>query len=480
MNCKSNPIKTSLENIFDELKTRFSNCLFKSLISSDKTEAEVYGKILSTGKEEPRQISIISKTMIDCDEAFINSQKQFPYGLNLDDYHPYACEFFVEKWKDNNQNFKKLSGKWFSIKLVFGELVKECTCQGVLVFSASPIQRIRCGIEFFYKKTIPEDPSIENYVKNKISKQFEKEPSFDFKCIKKLSGSIYNVGQGNFVYLNFNDSFKMLFDAGETPIPSAILKEQEYIDINSREISQLKPDYIIISHWDLDHILGIQHFVEEEGKYSFFKTPRWIAPDIRLLDDKNGMCKASIYAQRVCVYLLEVGTLLLINQPDELCMNIKSDLQLFQGNCKGSPGSKANNIGLILSIQVKNNSQVKQLLFSGDCSYWKMRKGLFDNKKDEKDNNKTYDFLVSSHHGAASAVKNGSKFFGPKASKEAKAIISTGYNKHGHPHVEHLAFLQNQGFEILFTSGYEKIDFYISEDGDLHINPVKSLTLKND
>lgn len=297
--------------------------------------------------------------------------------------------------------------------------------------------------------------------------------SFDLEYIKKFSGSIYNVGQGNFIYLKFNDSLKMLFDAGETPIPSAILKEQEYIDKNSQEISQLKLDYIVISHWDIDHILGIQHFVEDESEKSFFRTPIWIAPDIRLLDDKNGMCKASIYAQRVCVYLLKVGKLLLINQPNELCTNNNSALQLFQGNCKGSPGSKANNIGLILRIQVENKGQVKRFLFSGDCSYWKMRKAL-------SDNNKTYDFLVSSHHGAASAVKNGLKFFGPKASKEAKAIICTGYNKHGHPHVEHLTFLQNQGFEILFTSGYEKIDFYISEDGDLHINPVKSSTLKYD
>lgn len=62
----------------------------------------------------------------------------------------------------------------------------------------------------------------------------------------------------------------MFFDVGESVIPSAILNEQEYIDINSREISQLKPEYIVISHWDLDHILGIQHFVEDEGKNSFF------------------------------------------------------------------------------------------------------------------------------------------------------------------------------------------------------------------
>ena len=113
---------------------------------------------------------------------------------------------------------------------------------------------------------------------------------------KKLSGSIYNVGQGNFIYLKFNDRLKMLFDAGETTIPSTILKEQEYIDINSREISQLQPDYIVLSHWDLDHILGIQHFVEDEGENSFFKTCTWIAPDIRLLNDGNGICKASIYA----------------------------------------------------------------------------------------------------------------------------------------------------------------------------------------
>lgn len=478
MNCKLNPEKTSLENIFGELKTKFSKCLFKSLISSGVTEAEVYGKILPTGKEEPRQISIISKTMIDCDEAFINPQKQFPCGLDLCDYHPYACEFFVEKWKDNNQNYKKLSGKWFSIKLVFGELVETCLCQGILVFSASPIQRIRCGIEFFDKKTIPEDTAIENYIQTykrtykQIYEQMNSLSSLNLECIKKLSGSIYNVGQGNFIYLKFNDRLKMLFDAGETTIPSAILKEQEYIDINSREISQLQPDYIVLSHWDLDHILGIQHFVEDEGENSFFKTCKWIAPDIRLLNDGNGICKASIYAQRVCAYLLKLETLILINQKqsNELCTNNNADLQLFQGNGKGSPGSKANNIGLILRIRVKNKTQVKQLLFPGDCSYWKMSKVLLNSET-------AYDFLVSSHHGAASAVKKGSKFLGPKASKDAKAIICTGDNTHRHPHIEHLAFLQNAGFEILLTSGYTKIDFCISEDGNLHINPVK---LKDD
>lgn len=152
MNSKLNTEKTSWEDIFGELKTKFSKCLSQSLISSDEKEAKVYGKILLTGKEEPRQISIISKTMMECDEAFINPHKQFPCGLNLGDYHPYACEFFIEKWKDSNQNYKKWSGKWFSIKLVFGELVETCICQGTLVFSASPIQRIRCGIEFFNKK----------------------------------------------------------------------------------------------------------------------------------------------------------------------------------------------------------------------------------------------------------------------------------------------------------------------------------------
>lgn len=119
-----------------------------------------------------------------------------------------------------------------------------------------------------------------------------------------------------------------------------------------------------------------------------------------------------------------------------------------------------------MRILVKNNTQEKQFLFSGDCSYWKMNDVLLNNET-------AYDFLVSSHHGAASAVKNGSELLGPKAGKDAKAIICTGYNRHVHPHIEHLAFLQNEGFEILLTSGNKKIDFCISEDGNLHINPVK-------
>lgn len=79
-----------------------------------------------------------------------------------------------------------MSGKWFSIKLVFGELVETCLCQGILVFSASPIQRIRCGIEFFDKKTIPEDTAIENYIQTykQIYEQMNGLSSLDLECIK--------------------------------------------------------------------------------------------------------------------------------------------------------------------------------------------------------------------------------------------------------------------------------------------------------
>lgn len=443
-----------------EAESLFSKYLWNSVYKEDG-EVEVYGKILPTNTGELRQISIISKAMIDCDKAFLNSQEKFPAQLKRIDYHPYACEFFVTTWKNDDEKNNKLLGKWILIKLIFGNAVKNCNCKGILLFSASPIKRITCGIEFLEKLIELQDTDIEKYIRDNVNigrNDDEKDSLIDIKNIEEVFGSIYNVGQGNCSYLNFNNKTTILFDIGETMIPKAVLKEPEIIRKNMQEIRTLKTDYIVLSHWDMDHILGIQHFFDIKEESSFFKTTTWIAPNIRLLDDKNGICRASIYAQRVCVYLLKMGHLKLMNQPSNLCM---SDLEtcLYQGACTQNPGSKANNIGLILQVEVHK----KRFLFAGDCSYWKMRNLI---------NNREYDFIVSSHHGAASAVKRGKNCFAPQAHEGAKAIISSGSNTHRHPHIEHLAVLQKAGFEILFTAGYQKIDFSFSKDGELNVNPI--------
>lgn len=464
----------------------FSDYLFQSLFDKNK-EAEVYGKILPMEKEEARQISIISKEMLEIDKNFFVGSEYLDKNkiFKRDIYHPYFCEFFIEKTLITDAEYKRMQGRWVSIKITFGKTLKECECQGMLLFSASPIQRIHCGIEFFSEKELKKEPAIENYIRKQI-KEVMSNYEFsdllkDIQGVYNLRGSVYNVGQGNFISLVINENKKIFFDMGCAVFPNEVLKEDYYIDENKNDI--IKPDYIILSHWDIDHILGVNFFEENnQNGWSVFRTPKWIAPDIKLLQNNNGECIASLSAQRLCVYLHEAGHLFLVKQKAVDCLN-NMGISLYQGDCKGTPGSKANNIGLILEINVHAAGREQKFLFTGDCSYWRMDPSILKQE---------YDLIVSSHHGAASAVKkdvksNNTTSFAvctPNAriyentKVKAKAIISTGYNRYKHPHIVHIAALINKGFMPYFTTGCRKLDFSISENGEVDVNCIDSHIIK--
>lgn len=469
-------IETDVKKVIKELeKNLFSCCLFKSLMPlNDKNEVEVYGKIIPTRKEGTKQISIISRKMLEIDKRFTAKQEQLADGITIDDYHPYFCEFFIEKCTLPKDKYNSIVNQWLSIKIIFGEARKKCDIQGILLFSASPIQRIKCGIEFFDKK-LEEDTSIESYVKTKIKKNQNDSLDDVFSQMEKVynvRGNIYNVGQGNFVSLRINGCENLFFDIGESVKPNNDFWESDFIDQNMIEYLGLNPSYIILSHWDTDHILGVSHFWEcntegNKGDYSIYRNSKWIAPNIKLIANKQGECTVNLSAQRLCVYLSEVGQLFLVNMPNSKVINNES-FDLYQGSCTQTPGNKENNIGLILSIKIKLGKGTQRLLFTGDCSYLKMKKFL------EKDL-EGFDFIVSAHHGAASAVKSGKRILAPKAKKNAKAVISTGINGYKHPHVEHIAVLQNAGFKTIFTAGYKKIEFSYSEDGCEQVKSVGEL-----
>ena len=98
--------------------------------------------------------------------------------------------------------------------------------QGILIFSASPIIRKRCWLDFADKPKPIEDAEIKKYedfeafLNKKTNEKTNTGYTFlnQINNIKHLYGEIYNVGQGNFIYLKINKSFSMFLMQGNQKI----------------------------------------------------------------------------------------------------------------------------------------------------------------------------------------------------------------------------------------------------------------------
>lgn len=476
--------KLNDDNEMELYKNEFSKNLFESVYQKDG-EVEVYGKILSAEEDSVEQISIVSQLMKDYDMNF------FQKGINSQ-YHPYCCEFIVDLKKVTKKQQKMLKdniGKWLKLILCFNKkFSKKSMIQGILIFSASPIIRRGCCLDFADKPKPIEDVEIKKYedfevfLNEKTNEKTNTGYTFlnQINNIKHLYGEIYNVGQGNFIYLKINKSFSMFFDVGESKYPEDSLGEKNYIKQNNDRIVKLEPDCIMLSHWDLDHILGVYKFSD-----IFYKRPQWVTPDIKILGNQ-----ASLSAKRLCAYLIKEGKLSFVNKRDDCFLIIGDEdngmIRFWQGKGEGNPSTLANNIGLIIEVKINVNDNPKEnqskhkdkekikfqkLLFTGDCSYSKMNSTILAEK---------YDFIVTSHHGAASAVEKDSanlelntqnetneveevfNFLAPDAQTGARAVISTGVNPYGHPHIEHLTELYYRGFDVYYTTECEYISFSVS------------------
>lgn len=132
-------------------------------------------------------------------------------------------------------------------RLAFGKRNnKKFMLQGTLVFSASPIIRKKCWAIYILDfaddpKPIP-DAEIKKYedFERYLDKQNKQQQTYkqlnifpNVKMLERLYGKVYNVGQGNFVYLQINDDNSMFFDVGESKTPQDRLGENYYIEKNT-------------------------------------------------------------------------------------------------------------------------------------------------------------------------------------------------------------------------------------------------------
>lgn len=234
-----------------------------------------------------------------------------------------------------------------------------------------------------------------NEIVGKLNEIFDEE-------IHKAKIDIYNVAQANFINCILNNKKNVLFDVGVTRSKSD--RESKAVQASLNEISNILINGIVLSHWDLDHILGIAY------THNSAKNCTWIAPDFRKLYDPN---KYPLSVLRLCNFLIRngKGCLCLVDtsQNNKQFYVSKDDkISIWLGEPKSLNGiNRANNGGLLLKVV-----NTKSILLTGDCE---------NSIHPINSYSSGLDYIVIPHHG--------SQMSSPQATGKGDAIAYVSYGK---------------------------------------------------
>lgn len=449
-----------MEDLFNKMVSKIGN-LDKKIIGYgkmsllDNIENEEVKAAFNKLSEVNIKFSLTTDEMIDLDNKFLEEDEQTEFAKS---YRPYFFEFYAKISVEKLKEYNDYIGKWINISLVNSIKDGEKNyINGVAIFSASPLKRTRKYLLPDTSGLVPENEiaKLEKRVREMINSQVVQ--SSDVVCTKvmekinefdRLNFTVYNVGQGNFIKLQFHgdksaqntddQDYVVLFDIGVTV--SINPEESSFIADNLEEFKELKPSAIILSHWDTDHILGITNMDQERA---FGGEIAWIVPDPADIDE--GVSR-SVYI--LLAKLLKTQTRVAVVREDEQRVNepvcATKDKTVFLWKGLGNKGvyqkpefTSANNIGLILQI-VKNG---KALLFPGDCEYTRMPEPCI----------RSYNFMIASHHGAAQEFPSGLM-----ASGFGRCIVSFGSNLFDHPKIQCLLKLRRLGYVYIGFTDYVK------------------------
>jgi|GEM_PF-2858219 len=450
---------------------------FKEELMSEVREGEeVYVKVLYD--EDPLEeelpslnisFSLIRQKMLKYETEFFNYSTENNDEI-MSHYKPYIYEFNFRKITREIEEVIKnnfTQNSWVKMKIYEDSFEEsylndgdQIIFSGETIFSASPIVRKSCRLVF--SPSTNSDPDVvdinKNFDKTRLDNKL-RSVAFDVKTENRIKNlmpkkvdngmvTIFNIGQGNYVELKVGGKV-FLFDIGMTD--NAIDYTSNRIKWNYEKIIPYhRPDAIILSHWDIDHILGVG-FLDARHIYS---TSLWLAPDLTQLRTVTQS------AYRLSFYLAHKSGIFLVNNYNS-CLYQSNDkrFNIYQGkgtSTKGG-GNKANNIGLLIEItDVKfktsfdtytdrNDVTGNSMLLSGDCDYVKMPDSIQMKLKD-------YDFLMVPHHGADTTLPT---FCSHVHRKTKYAIVSYGKNRHNHPGKKHIAELEKM-FKVIETKGMSR------------------------
>jgi beta-lactamase superfamily II metal-dependent hydrolase len=395
--------------------------LINTLQPFPKKEKVVYGKVIDIEKFSDLEVEEYSVTIDLINDEMIEYDK----NLDLDDSN--QIEEFKPYFYYLNLHIKKQGlidilnerkdKTYFEYKLMravdSGEFrLEDDEIKGMVYFSASPtsvkeyIIKITNNIVSTYSdRTLPSSCfySDKNVLEAELNTIFP--TNINVKEIK-----IFHVGQGHNSTIALENGDKGFFDIGYTRFHN-IDRSHKRNKLNFKEIN-----WTIISHWDLDHYLGITLLKNIGG---IINKP-WIGPA------RISGCNLTRLLN--IIYCKSGKKLILIDESLQGVIYTNGELVLYKGH-----GIEKNDSGIVLMVNGAN----KKFVSLGDLDY----KYLDVTQLPFTDLN----YLVVPHHGAQ---MEGSNPFSPI--NDGIAVIPVGYNPHtwGHPRRETIMNLISRGFKL--------------------------------
>ncbi|MCL2861145.1 MAG: hypothetical protein FWE22_01895 [Firmicutes bacterium] len=379
--------------------------------------------------------------------------------------------YFVYEFEGFTRSFYGKENGWYELKIISAER-KENYAEdeefifGKVFFAASPVKWQSVKV-----KLIKQAPMVISKIDYRKQIEIEKKKGSvilghgKYFCGYPYGSSsiatLYNIGQANSTHIQFNKYVSAFIDIGyPTCGCDSELKKSNLI--YKRKISKKNADFVFLTHWCLDHFLGVcehEHFrnnVKRNRARSLYDA-YWLAPDPTNNPD------ASDASLRLCLYLLQRKKICLIDTKTNPRDHVigSSCLDIYSGEYSGDI---RNDFGLIYEIKGKNTN----FLFPGDASYRVFPKEIVG---------RDFKYILAPHHCSGMIPpnirgiksKNLLKFHNNQKCgftfDNSIAFITAGKtNTHGHPDPKHMADLKRQNFELFILSSHCAESFEIIID----------------
>ncbi|MBO4251330.1 MAG: MBL fold metallo-hydrolase [Clostridia bacterium] len=287
-----------------------------------------------------------------------------------------------------------------------------------------------------------------------------------------FSVNFLDVGEGDAIFINFNDGKTMLIDCGE--------KDEKNLKTIERYLNAYSGgtlDYLILTHPDSDHVGNAAYILEKYAVKTAF------VPYLSKPEEFCGYYEAyALIEEKGIGKISEAGTM--ITGEDYyavfLSPNALGITDSAYDEAIASEMLSADDINALSPIIYLEYKCVR-FVFTGDAGFSQEKVALYNcetgiikqrliNAGKEDLRLEDLDFLKVSHHGANDAC--GRDFL--NALKPKNAVISVGGNNYGHPKSETLFRIKdaNENCNIYLTSEYGTVSVLVDDSG--------GITLKTD
>lgn len=262
---------------------------------------------------------------------------------------------------------------------------------------------------------------------------------------KKIKINFIDVGQGDCTLVTTKYNKKILIDGGGSEFNSTFDVGEKTVLPYLLKKKILKLDYIIVSHFDSDHVGGLFTVIKELNVKNII-----IGKQFEYSDNYKKLLEI-IKDKKIKLYIVEMGQK--INIDKDTYMDI-----LWPSNEYKITDNSINNNSLVFKL----NTACKSILFTGDIEEVAEKailKQYTNNLKKLK-----ADIIKIAHHGS----KTSSSVEFLNAVKPKIALIGVGKNnKFGHPSEITLKNLKNIGCSIFRTDEKGEIQFSIRDSGEI-------------